>query len=467
MISEARHDRSRLIELIRTYDRPGPRYTSYPTAVEFTEAFGQETYEQELARAAQAQGNPLSIYVHLPFCRERCHFCGCHVVITPHEDKAKPYLDLVGREIEMVASRLGERRGFSQLHFGGGTPTYFEPRELKAFTERLRRSFQPLPGAEIAIEVDPRVTRIEHVDALAEVGFNRISMGVQDFDKDVQEAIGRSQSYGRTEQLVVRARANGYTGVNLDLIYGLPFQTEERFEATLQKVIDLEVDRIACYSFAYLPQQRRNQGKIDVEGLPSAREKIALLVLAREKLMEAGYVAIGMDHFARPDDELSRAREQGRLRRNFQGYTVQDAPDVLGFGLSAIGDVGNAYVQNIKQLASYRRAVEANELPIERGVMRTRDDDVRRFVIHELLCNGVLSYEALDRAFGVDFQAYFQPERERLRELEASGLVEVSDEAVRATADGELFVRVIGMCFDTYYWSRHADGKGAQFSKTV
>ena len=303
-------------DLLRRHDRTGPRYTSYPTAVEFHPGVGPELYAQKLADADALGENPLSVYLHLPFCEHRCLFCGCHVIITPHKERARPYLELLRREIDMVVERLPRRRRFSQLHLGGGTPTYFSAEELRGLLEHLFAHFRPSEGAELAVEVDPRVTTDEHVDVLAELGFNRISLGVQDFTPKVQEAIERVQSVEQTARIIERARQRGYQGVNVDLIYGLPHQTPETFERAVEQVIELGVDRTAVYSFAWVPQGRGHQTRIDPSELPPPETKLRLFALARERFLAAGYEPIGMDHFARPDDELARARREGRLRRN-------------------------------------------------------------------------------------------------------------------------------------------------------
>jgi len=460
--------RAATAELLRRYDRPGPRYTSYPTAVEFDESVGPEVYAERLALADPLGDAPLSLYLHLPFCRNRCLFCGCNVIITPHAQKALPYLDLLRKEIDLVAERLPSRRRFSQLHLGGGTPTYFEPAEMRGVLEHLLSYFQPTPDAELAVEVDPRVTTADHVDVLASLGFNRISLGVQDFTPRVQEAIDRVQSVEQTAGIIRRARERGYRGINVDLIYGLPYQTPETFEDTVERVIELGADRTAVYSFAYLPSQRRgHQKRIDEQALPDAATKVQLFALARERFLAAGYEPIGMDHFARHDDELALARREGRLRRNFQGYSVIPAEDVLGLGVSAIGDVRGAYVQNLKKLSQYGEALEAGRLPVDRGVCRDRDDEIRRALIHELMCNFAVDIPRFESRWEIAFGSYGAPDLERLRPLEGEGLAALSPEAVRATPVGELFIRNLAMCFDRYWWARHEGRDQQVFSRTL
>ncbi len=459
--------RAATVELLKRFDRPGPRYTSYPTAVEFHDGVGPDDYARTLATADRAADAPLSIYVHLPFCEHRCLFCGCHVIITPHKEKARPYLDLLKAEVDLLAGHLPNRRGVSQLHLGGGTPTYQSPAELREVLEHLYTSFRPVDGAELSVEVDPRVTTAEHVDVLADLGFNRISLGVQDFTGEVQEAIERVQSVEETAAIIDHARARGFQGTNVDLIYGLPNQTPEGFERSVRTVIDLGVDRAAVYSFALVPWIRGHQKRIEPEDLPPAEQKLALFALARERFLEAGFEPIGMDHFARPDDELARARREGRLRRNFQGYTVIPADDVVGLGISAIGDVAGGYFQNAKKLSTYEEAVRAGRLPVERGLLRSPDDEVRRAVIHALMCNFHVDVAPIEAAFGIDFATYFTPDLERARALERDGLAVVTPERVSATPKGELFVRNLAMCFDRYWREKHEGRADSVFSKTI
>lgn len=454
-------------ELLSRYDRPGPRYTSYPTAVEFHEGIGPADY-LELLTAANALGDaPLSLYMHLPFCAERCLFCGCHTIISPRKDVAVPYLGLLGREIELLADHLPDRRKFAQLHLGGGTPTYYTPAQLDALVGGLLEHFVPLPGAELAFEADPRVTTPEHLDALAALGFNRVSFGVQDLNPDVQDAINRVQTREQTEALVNHARSKGYRGINVDLIYGLPLQTPETFEQTVDSVIALGPDRAAVYSFAFVPWVRGGQKKIEQEQLPAAEVKVQLFAIARERFLAAGYEPIGMDHFARPDDDLAIARREGTLRRNFQGYAVIPGDDVLGLGISAIGDVRGSYVQNEKKLSTYDEAISAGRLPVYRGVRRSADDEVRRTVIHELMCNFRVDRAAIERRYAIDFAAYFASDLALLAPHEREGMVRITAESIEATPTGELFVRNLAMCFDRYQREKHAADSKPVFSRTV
>lgn len=454
-------------ELLARHDRPGPRYTSYPTAIEFHDGVGTDDYLARLAAADRLGDAPLSLYMHLPFCEERCLFCGCHVIVTRHRQAAEPYLDLVKREVELLAERLPNRRTFAQLHLGGGTPTYFSPAQLTDLLAHTLRHFRPAAGAELALEADPRVTTTAHIDALAELGFNRISFGVQDLTPAVQESINRVQSLEQTAALVEHARRRAFRGINVDLIYGLPLQTPASFERTVESVIGLGVDRAAVYSFAFVPWVRGHQKKIEEDQLPDARTKLALFAIARERFLHAGYQPIGMDHFALPDDELARAKREGRLRRNFQGYAVIPGDDVLGIGISAIGDVRGAYVQNEKKLSTYEARIRAGELPVTRGVVRTADDEVRRTVIHELMCNFRVDTADISRRFGLDFATYFADDLALLAALEREGLVRIAGERVEATPVGELFVRNLAMCFDRYQREKHAAESRPVFSRTV
>ena len=460
-------DRALVADLLAKYDRPGPRYTSYPTAVEFDDSMTAEVYAERLARANQDADAPLSVYTHLPFCEERCLFCGCHVIISPHKEKATPYLDMLATEIDLLAEHLPDRRGISQLHLGGGTPTYQTPAQLDVLLKRFFSHFHAVSGAELAIEVDPRVTSSEHIDVLADHGFNRISLGVQDFTHVVQESIHRVQSVEQTQQIIDHARKRGFTGVNVDLIYGLPHQTPDTFEKTVRTVIDMGADRSAVYSFAFVPWIRGHQRKLMEDNLPPAAVKFELFGLVRELFLGAGYEPIGMDHFARQDDELSVAKREGRLRRNFQGYAVIPADDVVALGISGIGDIQGAYVQNMKKLSTYGDAIARAELPVEKGLALTDDDKLRRVVVHDLMCNFRIDRRAIEARFELDFEEYFAEDLRRLAEHAKNGMVELTDEAIQATPEGELFIRNLAMCFDVYWRDKH-EGKGKNlFSKTV
>jgi oxygen-independent coproporphyrinogen-3 oxidase len=453
-------------ELLARYDSVGPRYTSYPTAVDFHSGYGDAEYRKSLAAANQLGAAPLSVYTHIPFCIERCWFCGCHTFATPRHEVVGPYLAHLQIEMERVADLLPDRRKVAQYHLGGGTPTYLAPEELVHLVTAFQRHFQFLPDAERASEVDPRVTTAAHIEALASVGFNRISMGVQDFDPDVQQAIGRVQPHAATANLVTCARGNGFAGVNLDLIYGLPRQTRDSFARTVAQTIALDPDRVAVYSFAYLPNQRGHQRQIAVPAIPGRDEKFALLAVAREGFLAAGYQAIGMDHFALPTDELAVAQRRGGLQRNFMGYTVMAGADMIGFGVSAIGDVRGALVQDEKKLVHYYRMLDQGQLPVARGYQRTPDDEIRREVIHNLMCNFIVDRKAIEAKHGIVFGEYLRDSLAKLAPFVADGMCQIDDASVRAIGMGQVFVRNLAMCFDA-----HLDGKllakDPVFSRTV
>lgn len=461
--------RAPMADLLARYDRPGPRYTSYPTAVEFHEGVNDAVYLQSLARADVLAGEPLSVYVHLPFCEERCAYCGCNVVITKHRDVTDVYLDYLDREIDLLAAHLPHRRHISQLHWGGGTPTYYTAAQLERVFARLARHFTFTPDAEIGVEIDPRVTSPEQLSTLRRLGFNRLSMGVQDFTPEVQEAVNRIQSYELTKSLVDHARALGFRSINIDLIYGLPYQTAGGFARTLEQVITLRPERVAVYSFAFVPWMKAHMKRLPEQGLPGADLKIRLLALAQEALGAAGYRQIGMDHFAVPDDELARALETRTLHRNFMGYTVQSARDMVALGISAIGDVQGTFVQNTKKLNEYYEALDAGRFPVERGYALDADDEIRRHVITELMCNGHLDVREVERRFGIVFAGYFARELAELSapgSPQADGLVVVGRDALDVTALGRMFVRNVCMVFDRYLQARTSHSKPV-FSRTV
>ena len=454
-------------ELVAHYDRPGPRYTSYPTAIEFNAAFTADEYRRRLADADARALTPLSVYTHIPFCAERCNFCACHVIASPLGTRVtEPYLAHLFREIELLAEALPHRRTVAQYQWGGGTPTYLSVPEIHALLDQFERFFTFAPGAEIAIEVDPRVTTAAQLQALRARGFNRLSLGVQDINAETQESIGRIQPVKVTAATVEEARRLGFGGINFDLIYGLPHQTLATFDATLDSVIALAPDRLAIYSFAFLPWLKGNQKRLGEEVLLAGEAKIALLLLAREKLLAAGYRAIGMDHFAKPDDELAVALDQGRLKRNFMGYSVQDAPDMIGLGVSAIGQVSGAYAQNHKKLSDYYADIDAGRLPVERGYALSADDRLRADVIHSLMCSFAVDKTAMERRYGVAFDRYFAPELRDLTTLATEGMAEITPDRIHVTPLGQLFVRNLAMCFDKYLPAAQQSAK-PRFSRTV
>ncbi len=440
-------------ELLERYDKPGPRYTSYPTAIEFTEEFGVSDYLGGLSAYAAEPEAPLSLYVHLPFCEARCSFCACHVVVTKTRSVADAYLARVEKEAELLAARLGDVRTLSQYHWGGGTPTYYSPQALTQLHTSLTRWFDIEPDAEVAAEVDPRVTTKEHLETMRGLGFNRLSFGVQDLDPTVQELIGRRQTVSETVDLYKTARELGFESINLDLIYGLPGQTEATMAATLDSVLEMRPDRLAVYSFAYVPWMRPNQKRISEDLIPGRDLKFGLLSSLTERLTSAGYKAIGMDHFALPEDELSVAAEAGTLTRNFMGYTTQGGAGVVALGSSGISDISGAYAQNHRRLADYYKSVDAGELPVERGYSLTEDDVVRRYIITELMCNGRISSANLQARFGMNLPENFSTELEVFQTpggLVEEGMVLVTDESIEATDLGLMFIRNIARVFDVH-----------------
>ena len=437
--------------LIRKYDGLGPRYTSYPTADRFTEAFTTEHYGNALhARNHSRAVQSLSLYVHLPFCNTICYYCACNKVITKDHGRSAKYVRYVGREIRMVGGMIEGAPPVQQLHWGGGTPTFLAPEEMTTLMATLRDTFVFDAGAEVSIEVDPRKVDAETIAFLGTLGFNRISVGIQDFDPAVQLAVNRVQSEAETRTVIDAARANGFTSVNADLIYGLPRQTTVGFSATLDKVIDAAPDRIALYSYAHVPHLFKPQRRISEAELPSSEAKLAILALAIEKLGAAGYVYIGMDHFAKPGDELALAQRERKLHRNFQGYSTKPNCDLLAFGISAIGKVGTAYVQNVKTLDEYYDRLDAHALPVMRGVELDADDVLRGDVIQKLMCDFDLDLGVVDAKHGIRFGEYFTSELDALVRLAGDGLVEVTADMIKVTPRGRLLVRNIAMVFDRH-----------------
>ncbi len=438
-------------DLVRRVDRTGPRYTSYPTADRFVEAFGDASYMTWAARRnIGGVQRPLALYVHLPFCRDICYYCACNKIVTRDAGKAARYLDYLGREIELQAALFRHDPVVAQMHWGGGTPTYYDAGELRALFTRLRGHFDFSPRGEYSIEVDPRTVDAQAIQALRDMGFNRVSFGVQDFDPKVQVAIHRLQSEERTLTVIEAARRAGFDSINVDLIYGLPQQTLASFETTLAQVISARPGRIALYNYAHLPQLFKSQRRIREEDLPSPETKLKLLGLAIRRLTAAGYVYIGMDHFALPEDALAVAQRQGRLHRNFQGYSVLADADLVGLGVSAIGAIGPTYSQNHRTLEDYYDALDRGELPVMRGIELTADDLVRRTVIQALMCQFTLSKESVEVAYLVDFDRYFAAELEELRDFADLGLVTIGDGWLTITSNGRLLVRSICMVFDRY-----------------
>jgi oxygen-independent coproporphyrinogen III oxidase len=454
-------------KLLDQYDVPGPRYTSYPTADRFVGAFGHTQYVQALRQRQQGlglRGVPLSVYVHIPFCASLCYYCACNKIITKQYGQAERYLQSLGREIDLTVAELGRGQPVSQLHWGGGSPTFLRDDDMKALKERLNEAFQFLPGGEYSIEVDPRTVDASRLALVRGLGFNRLSLGVQDFEPAVQKAVHRIQSTNDVKNLMVAARALGFDSVNLDLIYGLPMQTAASFERTLDQVIELRPERIALYAYAHLPERFKPQRRIHALDLPAPAIKVAMMQRALYRLLAAGYVYIGMDHFALPDDDLAVAKRQGRLHRNFQGYSTQPDSDLIALGVSAIGRVGATYSQNAKTLETYEDLLALGQLPVERGLLLSRDDLVRRNIIMALMCQGHVSIESIEMAHLMDFRKTFACEMVELSEMQDTGLVQLEGDAIHVSEQGWYFVRAVAMVFDRYV---RADQDRTRFSKII
>ena len=452
-------------ELIRKYGGSGPRYTSYPTADRFVEAFNAAAYGHWLKnRNVGGVVRPLALYVHLPFCDTICYYCACNKIITKDHGRSAKYIKYLGKEMALQAEYLDGDREVSQLHWGGGTPTFLSHEEMRQLMDLTRRHFKLVDGAEISIEVDPRKVDRETVSLLGELGFNRMSLGVQDFDERVQVAVNRVQTEEETFTVVDQARKSGFKSISIDLIYGLPHQTVMGFNRTLERVLAMDPDRLSIYNYAHLPGLFKPQRRIADDDLPSADTKLQILSLAIKKLTDAGYVFIGMDHFAKPDDELAVAQRQGRLHRNFQGYSTHADCDMLSFGISSIAKVGPTYSQNYRTLDEYYDRLDAGVLPVLRGIELTADDLLRRSIIQALMCHFEISTESIEIAHLIDFKKYFAAELEDLKELERGGLVKVDDKWITVLPPGRLLVRAISMVFDKYL---RADRQRTRYSKVI
>ncbi len=454
-------------ELLQRYDVAGPRYTSYPTADRFVEAFGEADYLQALEQRRDglgAKAYPLSLYVHIPFCESLCYYCACNKIITKHHERGAEYLHYLEREVDLNVAHLGKGQVVSQLHLGGGSPTFLSDEELTQLMTMLRRNFQFVPGGEYSVEIDPRTVTRERLAHLAAQGFNRLSFGVQDFEPIVQKAVHRIQPAEQVFDLVAASRELGFESVNVDLIYGLPMQTPETFERTLEQITQLRPDRIALYAYAHLPERFKPQRRIHTQDLPPAASKLVMLSSAMRVLVEAGYVYVGMDHFALPTDALAVAKRQGRLHRNFQGYSTQPDCDLIALGVSSIGRVGPTFSQNVKTLDEYYDLLNQGRLPVVRGMALTRDDLVRRTVIMALMCQGSVLFESVELAHLVDFKQYFAAEMESLATMQEQGLLTIDDTGIHVTELGWFFVRGVAMVFDKYL---QADKNRARFSKII
>lgn len=452
-------------QIIRRFDVNGPRYTSYPTADRFVEAFGDEAYRSWLERRSIGGiSRPLSLYFHIPFCNTICYYCACNKIITKDHGRSAKYLRYLAKEVAMQSASLDGSNEVIQLHWGGGTPTFLSHDEMRQLMGVTREHFRLLDDGEYSIEVDPRKVDTATVALLGELGFNRMSVGVQDFDEQVQVAINRVQSEEETHNVIRAARDNGFKSVSVDLIYGLPHQNTSAFARTLDRVLAMDPDRLSIYNYAHLPSLFKPQRRINDAALPSADERLQILSLAIRKLTEAGYVFIGMDHFAKPDDELAVAQRQGRLHRNFQGYSTYADCDLLAFGISAIGKVGPSYSQNVKTLDEYYDRLDNNILPVFRGIELNADDILRRSIIQALMCHFELSIESIELAHLIDFHDYFAAELNDLREMEAAGLVKIENKWISVLPAGRMLVRAISMVFDKYL---RADRQRTRYSKVI
>ena len=454
-------------DILQQFDVPGPRYTSYPTADRFVEAHGEAQYLQALEErrlTSRDKISPLSLYVHIPFCESLCYYCACNKIITGNYQRAVDYLADLGKEVDLLMPHLGKGQVVSQVHLGGGTPTFFQDRELHQLMGLLQSHFQFQKGGEFAIEVDPRTVDGHRLQTLWNLGFNRLSLGVQDFDPHVQQAVHRVQSVEQVRDLMTQARAMGFMSINLDLIYGLPMQTVPGWQRTLDQLLELKPDRLALYGYAHLPARFKPQRHIDVALLPSGQQKTQMLATALKTLEQAGYVYVGMDHFALPDDGLSVAKRQGRLHRNFQGYSMRPDGDLLGLGLSSIGSMGASYVQNAKTLDEYSDLLNQGKLPVVKGISLSRDDLARRSVIMALMCQGRVEIASIEESHLLAFKSYFAREMQQLQAFVQQGLAHLDAQAITVTERGWYVVRAIAMVFDKYV---QADGQRAHFSKIL
>ena len=451
-------------DLIKKYDKSGPRYTSYPTAIQFTEDFSEQDYYKQVALSNE-RNTPLSLYFHIPFCDTICYYCGCNKIVTKNRNHAQPYLDAVYKELELQGQLFKATRIVNQLHWGGGTPTFISHQQMTELMQQTRRHFTLLDddSGEYSIELDPREVTPSSINLLRKLGFNRISLGVQDFNPKVQQAVNRIQSYKETRDVIVAARNNKFHSISLDLIYGLPFQTVESFNETVDKVLELEPDRLSVFNYAHLPEMFKTQRQIKSEDLPSAEAKLAILQQVTHKLIDAGYEFIGMDHFAKPSDELAIAQKEKKLYRNFQGYSTNSDCDLVALGITSIGKVADSYSQNIKTIKEYTDVLETGKLPIYRGVTLTKDDVLRREVINQLICHFELNFKEIEDAFEIDFINYFAGELQQIKEMQADALLELTSEKITVLPEGKLLIRNICMVFDLYL----KKNKEQRFSKTI
>ncbi len=439
------------LALINRYDKAGPRYTSYPTALELHEGFGDEDYRRHIAKS-NAAGGPLSLYFHIPFCDTVCFYCACNKIVTKNRAHVEPYLENLCKEIAMLGDLFDANRVVNQLHWGGGTPTFLNYQQMKQLMAKTCQHFllKDDDSGEYSIEVDPRETNADTIKQLRELGFNRISIGLQDFDPAVQKAVNRLQSEEQTFSVLESARNEGFRSTNIDLIYGLPLQTVESFAITLDKILAVRPDRFSIFNYAHMPARFKTQRQINDSDMPSADVKLAILQMIGQKLIAAGYVYIGMDHFAKPDDELAIAQREGKLHRNFQGYSTHSDCDLIGFGVTSIGRVGDAYIQNVKDLESYDQLIKQHKLPVFKGVDLNDDDKLRREVISQLICHFDLNFANIELAFKIKFSEYFATELTALLVMQADGLLTLSSNGIKVLPAGRLLIRNICMIFDSY-----------------
>ena len=452
------------LDLINRYDKAGPRYTSYPTALELHDGFTEAHYRAEIVKS-NALGGPLSLYFHIPFCDTVCFYCACNKIVTKNRQHAEPYLANLLKEIALQGSLFDSNRVVNQLHWGGGTPTFLNAQQMQQLMDATRQHFSLKEDdtGEYSIEIDPRETNSETIKHLRSLGFNRISLGVQDFDQAVQKAVNRLQTEAQTFGVLEQARAEGFRSTNIDLIYGLPLQTVESFSKTLDKVLQVSPDRFSIFNYAHMPSRFKTQRQINDADMPNAKVKLDILQMVGQKLLAAGYVYIGMDHFAKPDDELAIAQREGKLYRNFQGYSTHSDCDLIGFGITSIGRVGDVYSQNVKDLESYEQLLSQQKLPVFKGVALDDDDKCRAAVITQLICNFQLTFSQIERAYAIRFAEYFSLELEALKPMQADGLVNLTEEGIEVLSAGRFLIRNICMVFDKYLAQKHQQ----QFSKVI
>lgn len=450
---------------VERYSRPGPRYTSYPTVPVWTADFGENDYYAALADVAARPEDTLSVYLHLPFCAERCAYCGCNATSTKRPAVVDAYLDRVERELEMVVPRLGERRRVAQMHWGGGTPNFLNEAQTRRIYGLMAAAFNIESTAEVSVELDPRIGSPEQMAFYREIGFNRVSFGVQDINERVQQAIGRIQPFEQTEKLYLSARELGYASVNIDLVYGLPYQTDEGFAKTIDAIVELRPDRVACFGYAHLPNSRLNQKQVDAGELPDAIDRVRLFQLALSRFCDDGYDWIGLDHFALAEDEMAVALRERRLHRNFMGYTTKPAPHMLAFGMSSIGDLAGRFVQNDMHLGHYQKAIDSGHLPVVKGMHLTRDDEIRRMAITHLMCNLELPYDLTLNAFGVRLDDYLGEDLDRVAAYADDGFVELLPDRLQVTGLGRYFIRNLAMEIDAHL--KRGGGERPLFSKTL